>query len=53
MPPLRPGTLPQGLCPFKDPRNGILFPQSLWITPPFPVDNLSSLGITRDLHDGR
>jgi len=34
-------------------RLGSPSPQRLWITPPFPVDNISDLGITEGLHNDR
>lgn len=54
MPSLRLASPSQESCPLRIRKNGTPFPQPLWITPPFPVDNLSDLGITRGLpNDGQ
>lgn len=53
MPSLRLGSPSQEPCPFRTRREGSPFPQRLWITPLFPVDNIPDLGITGGLHNDR
>lgn len=53
MPSLRLGSPSQEPCPFRVRREGSPFPQRLWITPLFPVDNIPDLGITGGLHNDR